>query len=247
MKDTQLTLKLEGPSITVDVFRDAILAFAAILHDATERLCPQDNDVNWMVEVVPGSVVVNVTPHSISMAPPLICEVVDHVEKGFFTVSQGGMPAFFSDSALRQFSRLASLSRDGGTASGVTVRVQRGTAVVDLSADHSAMIDSHLGRQKGYADWGSVEGKITSLSLAKGYHFTVTDILLEGAVSCSFDPELLPVLLKAFGRRVMVSGLIHYNTSGDIKKVEVEDVDVFRPDSDLPTAHDVRGILAGGV
>ena len=246
MTDSQLTLKLIGSSISVDILQEAVSAFTALLHDATNRLCSPGNDVKWIVDVLPGSVVVNVIPHSVSVPFPMMFEVVDHLEHGFTAVSQGNVPDFFSDNALRLVSRLAALSGPPEKPSGTSIQILRGEKVAELSVTHSSIIDSYLDRQMLYKDWGSVEGIVTSLSLAKGYHFTITDILLRGSVSCSFDSKLLSVLLKAFGQRVMVSGLIHYNTTGDIRRVEVEEVDVFRPDSELPTAYDVRGILAGG-
>ena len=245
--DTRLSLKLQGPSITMEAFRDAISAFTGVLQESASMLCGDDGGIEWIVDVVPGSVVVNVEARSALLPPFRIHEVTDHVGRGLKSLSEGNVPSFFSDGALRYAARLASLSGCGGATTALHVQIQAGQSVVHLSVAQCEMIESYLDRALIYQDWGSVEGVVTSLSLAKGYHFSISDVLLDGLVRCSFDPGLLSLLLKAFGRRVSVSGLLYYNETGRIKRVDTEEIEIFKDDSELPTASDVRGILAGAL
>lgn len=246
--NTRLSLKLHGSSITMEAFRDAMSAFTGVLQESASMLCGDDCGIEWIVDVVPGSVVVSVEPRSALVPPFRIHEVTDHVGRGFKALSEGNIPSFFSDGALRYAARLASLSRNGRENTALHVQIQAGQqTVVYLSVEQSEMIESYLDRAQIYQDWGSVEGVVTSLSLAKGYHFSISDVLLDGLVRCSFDPGLLSLLLKAFGRRVSVSGLLYYNETGRIKRVDTEEIEIFKDDSELPTASDVRGILAGAL
>jgi len=68
---------------------------------------------------------------------------------------------------------------------------------------------------------------------------------LRGSVTCHFQEELLGRILKAFGKRVTVSGLIRYDHNGNIKAIDVDEIDIFPSNSMLPTAGDVFGMFTG--
>ena len=73
--------------------------------------------------------------------------------------------------------------------------------------------------------------------------FFVYEQLTNRRVQCFFSASMLPQALAGFGGRVAVYGTIHSRATGEKISVDVEEVELYPPDSALPTAEDVRGIL----
>jgi len=51
-------------------------------------------------------------------------------------------------------------------------------------------------------------------------------------------------VLGSFRKRVEIEGRIHYRRNGTPISIEAFEIEVLPDDSDLPTADDVRGIMA---
>ena len=93
-------------------------------------------------------------------------------------------------------------------------------------------------------DYGSVEG-----TLHKDKHgFFLKDILLSRRVWVWSN-----IVLDGYiGKRISIEGDLEYDKDGNVTSVNHYHIPskpclpfVFKPDSELPTAYDVRGILAG--
>lgn len=98
-----------------------------------------------------------------------------------------------------------------------------------------------------YTDYGTIEGRLETIQESYGnLQFFIRDMILRQRVRCYFPEELLSEVFSNFRKRVEVSGLIHYRKSGAPISIEAEHIIPLPDDSELPTAEEVRGILAAG-
>ncbi len=93
--------------------------------------------------------------------------------------------------------------------------------------------------------YGSVEGKLQTITERGGFRFVVYDSLYDHRVDCFIDEELMNRAVASFGKRVRVSGLVQYDHFGDPVSIKVDELYVFRPNKELPSVHEMRGILKG--
>jgi hypothetical protein len=56
--------------------------------------------------------------------------------------------------------------------------------------------------------------------------------------------KMIDQVFASFRRRVEIEGRIHYRRDGTPISIEAQVIDILPEDSDLPTAADVRGIMA---
>lgn len=91
---------------------------------------------------------------------------------------------------------------------------------------------------------GTVEGQLEGLITHGKNRFYIYDPLTARQVICDFGERVKrDEVLRAYGKRVAATGKIRSRRSGERVSVEVNRLFVFPPDSELPSAADVRGIL----
>lgn len=90
---------------------------------------------------------------------------------------------------------------------------------------------------------GSVTGVFKRLSIHERHEFTVYPTIGLPVV-CRFDPAILEDAKSAFGKRVTVHGLLTYFEGQKFPElVEVQRIEIMKPDSELPRFSDLRGML----
>ncbi len=96
-----------------------------------------------------------------------------------------------------------------------------------------------------YSDYGTIDGKLQAIQESGGIlKIKIKDPLFPRAIECSLPESMIEEALSTFRRRVEISGLIKYRKNGTPVSINVENIEVMPDDDDLPTAEDVRGILA---
>jgi len=238
-KPERLTLDLEGPRITADSFKKAVGAFVDLIHTVSAKLAGDSKSIRWIITVKDGSVHLSATPEA--LRPQVqVPQVVRAITTGLRTVERRAQrPANFTDDALRRVYDLANVPDGHDITLAKIVGTQGSVSVSRNAADH---VETILGT--AVADYGSIEGKLQTISVRGGFHVIVYDDLTDERVRCVTDDTQLPTVVKALGKRVAVSGVIRYRKTGEPISVRVEDIDIFPDDADLPTADDVYGILS---
>ena len=209
-------------------------AFFDLIEEVTREMTGSAKAVRWFITVEAGSARLH--------ARPEVMEARIRPETLVRTLSQGmGLverraqrPRHFTDSALRIARDLASVPQAHIRAKGTNVA---------LSAKTAAHVDRLLGVD--IEEYGTMEGRLQTLSERRGPHFAIFDELTDQAIRCNVERERLDEAWRAFGRRVAVSGMIRYRKDGDPISIEAETIFVFPKDDELPTAEDVYGILGG--
>ncbi|WP_409719129.1 hypothetical protein [Pseudorhodoplanes sp.] len=90
---------------------------------------------------------------------------------------------------------------------------------------------------------GSIEGMLEQINLHHGANiFHIYPEIGPKKVTCKFPPKLYDDAVAAVGRRVEISGMLHYRIGASFAhQVAVSQIDVFPPASELPDWDDLRG------
>jgi hypothetical protein len=223
---------------------DMLAAIGALLHVAEEVAAATADDArfDWIVETVSKSspLAVRLAPRArhrtgAGVAQGVMLRVVD----GMRTVQdEAERPEFFTDRALKEARDLSKLTKAHGTTAQVGVVGQ----ILDVTPRLAQSVDRIL--EPVYRAYGSVEGRLEALNVHGRKYFAVYDDLTGDRIECAFGRGLgLDAIIPAINRRVMVEGEISYRRAGDIASVRAESIRIFRREHELPSAHDVLGIL----
>jgi hypothetical protein len=240
---TSLTVDIDGSLLPFDKFRKAQEELASILHEVDQNLGEKKRpSVNWVVSsVTSGSVHLTIEGVATErVAKAAIAEVITTVETGIATLEERPeRPPFFSDRALESAKCLAALiGKDI-----LTIQVGANSKRVNLTQHLVANVDELIGAH--YKSFGSVEGVLNAIDLNRRPLFRIYDLLTGKGVKCHFTPEFIDKIKDALGKRVSVYGLISSREDGQKVSVEVENMEVFPSEIELPRIEDIIGILGG--
>ena len=148
-------------------------------------------------------------------------------------------PKHFTDTALIRLRELA-LLRGPETPS---IRVGHGTGeTVSLSSKLAANVEAVLAPE--LESIGTVEGNLEGLIIHGKRRFLVYDPITARQITCYFTPRVdWETVLKAFGKRVAVSGVIRSRGSGERVSVTASRLYVFPLEEELPALADVLGAV----
>jgi hypothetical protein len=156
----------------------------------------------------------------------------EHVEK------LGISPPYLSTYGLSNLNNMLGILGRNGARAYRTTDLEQGRTV-ELSQNAVETVRSLLPTKRKTI--GSVEGQLEAISIHGNKKFVVYDSLTKKAISCEFDSEeMLSKVKDDLGKRVLVSGLVHWNVQSEPKRVEVENIRVLG-DGLLPTTKDLSG------
>ena len=91
---------------------------------------------------------------------------------------------------------------------------------------------------------GTIEGELEGVIIHGTKQFLLYDRSTGRQVICYFGNAISWEQLRdVFGKRMAVTGEIRSRRSGDRESVDVSSYYVFPPENELPSAHEVRGLL----
>jgi len=145
-------------------------------------------------------------------------------------------PKHFNDAALESLRNLAHLT--GPETPSVKVSNGSGSAVA-LSNRMVEHVDAVL--EPEFESIGTVEGQLEGLIIHGKRRFLVYDPLTGRQVTCYFTSRVQwEAVLKAFGKRVAVTGAIRSRSSGDRVSIVASRLFVFPAEDDLPAPETIR-------
>jgi|GEM_PF-5878947 len=163
-------------------------------------------------------------------------DVSDVVTKGLSLLkNEPRRPTHFSNNAIKYAKELAKKSK-GDTK---TVFVTSGDISVELTPKVVTNIDALL--KESTRELGTIEGILKMVTIAGKPRFNVYDVITGWPVKCDLNLEThLPIVAKAIGSRVSITGLVLYTADGYPKNIiNVMGVSIFPEDNDLPSVEDV--------
>ena len=240
----EITLTFKGKQITADKLRRGIGDFYSLLDEVGAEVTGQSKAYKWLVSVKKGSIVFASEPLYVGRrklvdAPSKIIRAVKEGIEQLDTKKQ--RPEYFNDRALELIQDLASLpDAKGNGLKGIVINFGE-EKDKKIGSKYISTIEDILGFES--QAFGSIEGKLETLSGRGGLRFNVFDSIHDQSIRCNFYEDLLDLAKDAFEKRVYVYGLINYGPGGYPKSIKVEKMKIFPDQHELPSAYDVCGIL----
>ena len=234
---TDLTLEIDGPNVTPERFLKGVRSFFAVVSEVATSVCGKKTGVRWTVFVKEGSNLICLAPVP-GASHAAISRIALSLEQGFGQLEEASMrPANFSDRAIRSARDLAEVVGDDGTTVRLWIKKTPRNITKSIEANVAKLLTSE------HADYGSIEGKLQTVTERGGFHFVVYQKLWDEPIRCNVPDRLTELALKSFGQRVEVYGVIKYRKDGQPQSIEADDIVQFPSAEKIPNFRDVHGIL----
>lgn len=235
-----LTLEIDGKSVTPEKFVRSVRAFFAILQEVSGRISGKQERIEWRVQVREGSNLIGVQPIP-GFSSAIVAEVMKAMSEGLEEIEdRAARPKHFTERAIKSLRELADVvgtTTDDDTTVRIWVKKQP-IKVTHKSVAHVAELLA-----SGHEDYGSIEGRLRAVTDKGGLHFVVKEPLRNHEVRCFIPESLTETALANFRNRVEVYGVIKYRKDGRAISIDVDDLVPFPPEDSLPSYLDVRGAL----
>lgn len=237
---SDLTLEIDGKTVTPDKFVRSVRSFFAMLREVSARISGKEGAVEWRVQVHEGSNLVSALP-SPGQNAAVVAQITRAMSDGIGEIeNKAARPRHFNEQAIKSLRELASVvgtTENDDTSIRVWVR-REPIRVTHKSVAHASELLS-----AAHEDYGSIEGRLRAVTDKGGIHFVVKEPVTNYEVRCFIPEHLTEVALANFRNRVDVYGLIKYRKDGRPISMAVDDIVPFPPKEQLPSYLDVRGIL----
>jgi hypothetical protein len=237
---SDLTLEIDGRSVTPDKFVRSVRAFFAILQAVTSRVSGKDGGIQWRVQVSEGSNLVGAHP-SPGQDASIVAAIAHAMAYGIGEIEdRAARPPHFDERAIKGLRELATVV---GTSDQDDTFIRVWIRKEPITVTHKTVAHTAELLTAAHEDYGSVEGRLRAVTDKGGIHFVVKEPITNLEVRCFIPEHLTEVALNNFRNRVEVYGTIKYRKDGRPVSMIVDDLIPFPPKENLPSYMDVRGIL----
>jgi hypothetical protein len=105
------------------------------------------------------------------------------------------------------------------------ITLSSGSEIVSPTQRVAATVDYLIA--PAYEDYGTLEGRLETLSVHRKTRFNIYDPLTGQPISCSFRTDKLEEAHAAFNKRVAISGSIKYGRIGNPVSIQVDNIRVL--------------------
>ncbi|WP_418025888.1 hypothetical protein ACNKFW_22580 (plasmid) [Paracoccus sp. TD-10] len=237
---TDLTIDL-GDDLSPEEFIAAVRNFVGFVNEITESQAGDGSDIHWTVRVREGSALVGVQPQADAPTSRLAM-IYRKAEYAPRAIARGDISsAGLTEKGIVHLKNLSELASKNGNSKGVSIWVERKQIPIGASLAQAIREDTNA----DYRDFGSLEGRLEAIQDAAGsLQIRVKDFLYPRAIKCSVPEKLIEHVFASFRRRVEIEGIVHYRGDGSPISIDAHHIEVLPEDDELPTAADVRGIMA---
>lgn len=222
--DAALTFEITGSVVTPERFQRALAAFFGLLAEVTKAVTPEGERVDWRVQVKQGSNLVGISPGP-GVPTALAASVRHTIMSGLETLEHAPTePPQFNERALASVNRLAS-SIGTHDEDDTAIRIWGEKAPAPITPRLARNVAELLG--EAYTDYGSVEGRLRTISEAGAFRIVIYEPIFSRSVPCNIPERLMRQVLGLFGRRVEVYGDISYRRNGFVNRVSVQEIVSF--------------------
>ena len=237
---TDLTLDIGG-DVSPDDFVSAVRNFFGYVKEIAESQEGDGTVIDWIVKVKEGSSLIGLEP---SAAAPIsrLTMIYNKADYGFAAMSRGDIRgAGLSEKAVNHLKAISEIAAKPDRNSQINVWVRRESRVI--GAGFAKAVKESW--DSDYYDYGSIEGRLEAIQDASGaLKIRIQDYLFPKPISCVVPERMIEKVFQSFRKRVEIDGKIHYRRDGTPISIEAGEIDILPEDNDLPSAADVRGILA---
>jgi hypothetical protein len=163
-------------------------------------------------------------------------------EHGIISLASGDIQnSGISDKAITHLKALSDFSQKTKSKHGINLWIKK--KQIRIGGEISKTIKEDW--DTDYYDFGTLEGRLEAIQDTNGgLKIRVKDFLYPKAINCIVPEKMIDKVLMSFRRRVEIEGKIHYRKDGTPISIEANDIELLPEDDELPSASDVRGILA---
>lgn len=237
---SDLTLEINGKNVTPDKFIRSVRSFFSIVAEVTAKIAGKRRAIQWNVAVKEGSNLVGLSPAA-GFDPSVVNRIMSAVSGGIAQLEdRAAQPTYFTERAVKSLRDLADVV---GTTEidDTTIKVWVRKEELKLSHKSVAHVAQLLASE--HEDYGSVEGRLQTVTERGGFHFVIYQALWDDPVRCYVPERVSETALKSFGQRVEVYGKIKYRKDGRAQSIEADDIVAFPSKEQIPSFRDVHGIL----
>jgi len=237
---TDLTIDL-GDDLAPEEFVAAVRNFFGYVSEITDSQKGDGSDVSWTVKVREGSTLVGVLPNE-SAPVSRLAMIYKQAEYGPTALARGDIKgAGLSDKAIGHLKSLSDLVGKHKNGKGVKLWVKQNP--ISIGSGIAKIVQEDL--ESDYHDFGTIEGRLEAIQDSSGaLRIKVKDFLYPRAINCFVPETMIDNVLSSFRKRVEIEGRIHYRRDGTPISIAANFIEVLPEDDELPTADDVRGIMA---
>jgi len=235
---TDLTLEI-GVDLTPEAFLAASRHFFGLIKEISTDSC--EDAIGWRVRVKEGSNLIALEPDQL-VAAASVEAVYEKFSKGTRLLMAGDIDAAeLSDAALSHFRHLSQLTASKKQPTPMKFWVKKKPMPIGPKIAEIIREDWRT----EYSDVGTIEGRLQAIQESgTSLKIKIKDPLYSKAIECALPENMIEEALATFRKRVEISGIIRYRKNGLPVSIQVEEIEVLPDDDSLPTAEDVRGILA---
>jgi hypothetical protein len=237
---TDLTLAL-GDDFSPEEFVAAVRNFFGYVNEITQSQEGDGSEVRWVVRVKEGSSLIGLAPIA-STPPSRLAMIYEKARFAPIAVGRGDLVgAGLSEKAIGHLIALSELADRHGDGQSMNLWVNR--EPINIGSGLAKRVQAEW--DSDYYDTGTIEGRLETISDANGgIRIRIKDYLYPKAINCIVPEKMVQQVLSSFRRRVEVEGRIHYRRDGTPISIEAIHIDLLPEDHELPSASDVRGIMA---
>lgn len=123
------------------------------------------------------------------------------------------------------------------------VKIDAGDRAVLIGESFNRKIDKIIGPDEVID--GSITGQLLSINLHNTTRFEIYPAVGPTKVACDFAPNLKQEVIRGLDRNVRVVGKLRYkHWATHPHAITADELEIFPPESQLPTIFDLRGLLA---
>jgi len=237
---TDLTLDL-GDDLAPEEFVAAAGNFFEYIAEITKAQRGDGTEIAWTVKVKEGSALIGLEPSAGAPASRLAM-IYEKAKFGIESLKRGDVRgAGLSDKAIECLKSLSDINDHHADGQGINLWVR--CEPIRIGSGITRRVKEDL--DSDYYDYGTVEGRLQTIRDANGaLKIGVKDFLFPRVISCGVPEKMIEQVFASFRCRVEIEGRIHYRRDGTPLSIEADTIDILPEDDNLPTAADVRGIMA---
>ena len=235
MHDTSLVLALEG-DVTLDQFHDAVTRFYMLLKQIIQEVAA-DTKIEWDIEdLQAGSAILTVAGRS-EREEPVLRVISAYEEIG--QALQKHEPIPFSSNIAKTAHNLTNVIGNNLTA--VRLATARKEAII-----YGVFDNDKISTTKPMTSFGTVKGRVQSISNRGKLRFTLYETLFDRPVSCFVKEDRQEILTDIWDKVVFVAGRVtrQPDTGRPVSVREITSID-FVPSIEPGSYRKARGVLAG--
>lgn len=238
---TDLALEI-GEDLDPKKFIAAAKHFFGLV-SSVSNLDADDKKVSWRVKVREGSNILAMHP-SKNYETYDLGNIYNRVNNVTLALSTGDLENVgLNDDILEHAKGLSDLSNIAGESVPIKIWVRKQPTLI--SPEIADFIREE--RNKGYTDYGSIEGQLNAIQDSMGrLELKIKDQLYPRAIRCIVPENMLPNAMNNFRNRIEVYGDIHYRRNGTPESIDVTSLEKLPDDSDLPSISEMTGFLLTG-